>query len=177
MGTDRRQRILLICAVAVVGLLLADKVVIGPLMGVWKSWSDTIRLDTENLAKFSPKRAADLQTRWADMKRHSLPRELPEAESQVFSAVGKWAGSSHLALNSVQPKWLADDKDAKSKKVEFTIKATGSLSSIAGFLYALETDPMPLRVEDFEMTTKDPKGAQLTFSLRFTGLVLLEEKS
>lgn len=177
MGTDRRQRLLLIGAIAVVALLMGDRLVISPLTGVWKKWGETIGVDSANLAKFSPKRAEDMQNRWADMKKLSLPRELPEAENQVFTAVGKWAGTNRLALNSVQPKWLPDDKDAKSKKVEFTVKATGTLSSIAGFLNSLETDPMPLRVEDIELTTKDPKGAQLTLSLRFTGLVLLEEKS
>jgi hypothetical protein len=177
MGTDRRQRILLIAAAAVVALLLGDRFVITPLAGVWKVWGEKIQTDSDKLAKFSPKRAEDMQTRWGEMKQRSLPRELPVAEGQVLGAVSKWAGSSRLAVSSVKPHWSGDDKEAKSKTVEFRVMATGTLSSIAGFLYALETDPMPLRVEDIEMTTKDPKGAQITLSLHFTGLVLLEEKS
>ena len=176
MGTEQRQRILLIAAIAVVALFLGDRFVITPLADLWQNWGQTIRTDSENLTKFSPKRAEDLQSRWAEMKRRSLPREHPVAEGQVLDAVIKWAGANRLAGTSVKPHWFGDDKDAQSKSVEFRVTANGTLDSFAGFLYALEIDPMALRVEDVELTTRDPKGAQLTLALRFTGLVLLEEK-
>ena len=175
MSTDRRQRILLIAVIAVVGLFAGDRFVIGPLARLWQNWGQRIETVGADVAKFSPKRAQDMQDRWATMKKGSLPTQLPVAESRVLGAVSKWAGRG-LTVTSVKPHWLGDDREALARTVEFRVTANGSLDAIRSFLYALETDPMPLRVEDIEVTTRDPKGAALTLSMRFTGLVVLEEK-
>ena len=180
MGTDRRQRLLLIAAIACVALLLGTQFVVRPLAAVWHSWSDRIDVAQKNLTMWGPQvtRVPELRTRWGEYKKRSLPREQQTAEGQLLGAVSRWAGANRLNVTTVKPSWrLSDEKDAKSRTVQVQVTATGNLSSVAGFLYSLETDPMPLRVEDVELTTRDPKGDQLTLRLTFTGLVVLEEKS
>ena len=112
---------------------------------------------------------------WQDMEKRSLAGETANAENQILNAVSEWARVSGLKVTSLKPRWI--DNDEAPRKLELRLSATGDMESVARFLYELERDPLALRMEDIEITVRDPRGRELALSARFTGLILREEKS
>jgi hypothetical protein len=51
---------------------------------------------------------------------------------------------------------------------EFRASTTGTQSSLGKFIYQLETDKLPVKLEDCELTARDKTGQQLTGALRFS---------
>jgi hypothetical protein len=97
------------------------------------------------------------------------------AEDQVLKSVGRWARDSRLSVTSLKPRWLRDEDDFR--KLEFRAAAEGNMESIARFVYELERDPLPLKIEDIEIAARDERGDRLSLGVRFSGLVLMEENS
>jgi len=77
-------------------------------------------------------------------------------------------------VTSLKPRWSRKEK--VFRKLEFRATAQGGIGSIARFLYELETDPLPLKVEDVVVTARDGRGDVLALGIRFSGLVLTDEK-
>jgi len=52
------------------------------------------------------------------------------------------------------------------------VEASGNLGTLSRFLYDIEKDPMALKLESVELSTRDNTGQQLTLDLQISGLVL-----
>ena len=52
------------------------------------------------------------------------------------------------------------------------MEASGNLGTLSRFLYDIEKDPMALKLESVELSTRDNTGQQLTLDLQISGLVL-----
>ena len=50
--------------------------------------------------------------------------------------------------------------------------ASGNLNSLSRFLYDLEKDPMALRLDSLEISSRDKEGQQLVLAVQISGLVL-----
>jgi hypothetical protein len=176
MAFNRREHLLLLAAIVCIAILAGDRFVLGPLANLWKERSARIVELKANLAKGTLllDRGEAMEQRWQEMKDRSLPHEMPATESRVLTAVSEWAGESRLNVTSVKPRWLAEEEG--SKTIEFRLGATGSLDSVARFLYAMETDPMSLKVEKIEISSHDPRGNALGVDIRFTGSVIMEKE-
>jgi hypothetical protein len=64
--------------------------------------------------------------------------------------------------------------DETYELLEWRAATTGTQSSLGQFIYALETDALPVRLEECEMTARDAKGQQLSGSMRFSFIRLKE---
>jgi len=51
----------------------------------------------------------------------------------------------------------------------------GSIEAVSRFLYEIEKDNLPLRVESVEITARDNNGQQLALALQVSGLLLTPE--
>jgi hypothetical protein len=52
------------------------------------------------------------------------------------------------------------------------VEASGDLGTLSRFVYDIEKDPMALKLESVELSTRDDTGQQLTLGLQISGLVL-----
>lgn len=178
MQIKNRQQLLFIVAGAVFGLLIADAMVLTPLAKAWKARNTRISElrrqvdDGEKLVN----RANALRERWDDMQAHALPKDNSRAEQQVLGAFDKWAQDARISVNSITPQWKRDSEEYL--KLECRIDASGSVGTLARFLYNIERDPMAVRVESVEITARDKEGQNLSLGLQISGLVLsrLEER-
>ncbi len=177
MGFKRRERILVITAVACLVAWAADQLLIEPLWKTWNTRQQRLQEVSASLVKGGAlvARKDSLDARWREMRARSLPADVPSAEQAVFQAVSRWAGDSRLGLSSLKPRW--SDEDNGRRQLELSAAAQGDLEQIARFIYELERDPLAFRVEDMDITARDNRGEILSLTLRFTGLVLTEEKS
>ena len=176
MPIKNRQQVLMIVAGATLALLVGDRLVFSPLVAAWKSRSSEIadlRMQVGKAADLM-KREATYRSRWENMSTNTLPQTASLAEQQVLKAFDSWSQESRVSVNSISPQWRHDKEGYRT--LECRVDATGTISTLSRFLYALENDPMALRVDSLELTSRDKDGAQLALGLQVSGLVLVPEE-
>ncbi|MEA3188699.1 MAG: hypothetical protein QOD99_2529 [Chthoniobacter sp.] len=168
MRSDRRQLLLKIIAGAIVGLFLLDRMVISPAMAGWKDQSERIATLKQKVERGNQllDRAQSIRQRWTHMMSNDLPEDVSAAENEVFKGISRWARDSRVSFTSLTPQWRSHDEGYDT--YECRAAATGDQASLARLIYEIETDPLPARVQECELTARDAKGAQLNLSLHFS---------
>jgi Tfp pilus assembly protein PilO len=100
--------------------------------------------------------------------RANLPTEVSAAENEAFQAIGRWATVSGITFSSLAPQWQTHDEGYDTFECRAT--ATGTQAQLARFIYELESDKVPVSLDEFEITTRDEHGQQLTMTARFSFL-------
>ncbi len=173
MRTDRREALLKIAVGVVVGLFVIDRAILSPALSRWKRQGERIAALEEKVKRGRQliDRESSLRGRWEEMLRTDLADDLSTAESDVFKAVARWSLESRVGFNSMTPQWRP--RDEGSEKLEFRATATGDQASLGRLIYEIETDALPVRVEECELTARDAKGKQLTLAMRFSFIRLI----
>jgi len=177
MKIENRQKLLLIFAAAGVALFVADQVLITPLSKSYKARARRI----EELRKKVGDGQSLLQheqswrARWEQMRTNALPNDPSQAEQQVLKAFDRWSQESRVSMVSVSPQWKHDTDDYMT--LECRLEATGDLNSVARFLYNIEQDPMALRLQNVEISSRDAEGQQLALGMQVSALVLTPQPS
>jgi hypothetical protein len=177
MKISNRQQLLAFVAIAAITLFAADRLVLSPLTAAWKKRAERIEQlrkdvsDGRNLVE----REASYRSRWAQMQTNTLSGKAPQAEEQVLKAFDRWSSASRLSVLSINPLWRREADSHAT--LECRVDASGSLSAISRFLYDLERDPMAVKIQALEISSKDNEGQQLSLGLQVSGLSLtLAEK-
>ncbi len=171
MKIQNRQQWLVVIAVAGIVLLLADRVALTPLMGLWKTRSAKITELRKQIAQGESllQREQSIRRRWDQMRRNTLPVNSSVAEQQLLKGFDNWARDSRATITLITPQWKRDDEYST---LECRVDANGSLETLCRFLYSIERDPMALKLEMAELTSHDDNGQQMTLGLQVSGLVL-----
>jgi len=182
MNLNKRENLILAVAALCITVLIANKFIITPMIDTYHTRTTDISKLKADLERghYLIKREKDISEDLKKMLASSLPDDTTVVEKQMFAAIERWKGASSLNITAQTPRWEKDvggdiPIQAKINKLEIKISATGTIQSIARFLYEMETDPLALRVEDVEITSRDSKGQNLTLESRVTGLVIAQE--
>jgi hypothetical protein len=171
MNITRRQQLLGLVAIAVVALLAGDRVLFSPLARSWKARAARVvqlkKSVTDGAALLE--REARLRALWAGMRTNALSGEESAAGNQMLKAFDRWSQESRVGISSIKPQRRST---GESETMECRVDAFGSLPSITRFLYAIESDPLGVKVEVVELTARDSGGEQLTLGLQVSGLYL-----
>lgn len=173
MQIKNRHQLLVIVLFTAFGLLIADSLVLSPLTKAWKARSVRIadlRKQVDNGEKLLI-RAEALRSRWSQMQTNALPNNNSLAEQQVLNAFDKWSQDARISVNSITPQWKSE-RDDDYHTLECRVDASGSVGTLARFLFNVERDPMALKIESVEITSRDKEGQNLSLGLRISGLVL-----
>ncbi|MHB1307234.1 MAG: hypothetical protein ACYDC1_12855 [Limisphaerales bacterium] len=172
MNPKNRTQLLAVLAGGTVALLVLDRMVVSPLVQGWSRRGDEIQRLKKSVGdgELLLDREASIRSRWARMETNTLSGEVSEAESQVFKAFDRWSQESRIGINSIKPQWKQGAEDHLT--LECRVDAFGDLAAVSRFLYSVEEDPLALRVEAVELTTRDDRGAQLALGLQVNGLML-----
>ena len=175
MGFKKRERILLVAAVCCLSILVGDRLILTPMIHLWKNRSRRISELKSSIRKgeILLDREKSLEERWRKMRQASRFDDMSTVENRILTGVHDWAAEGGLNLNSLKPRW--SDVDEEAIKLEIRLTATGNLEAVSRFLYALERDTLPLRLEDLSISVRDKQTGTLDFSVRFTSLVLKED--
>jgi hypothetical protein len=173
-----REKLLILGAGLMIVYLAGERLIINPLIGFWKKRNDRIvQLDKDLTAgKLSIAREKTIRERWDMMRANALPASTADAEGKVLKAVDRWATASQVSLTSRKNQWKQSARDDDYTTLECRVDGTGDMQSIARFLYELEKDPLALRIEDLEVTSRDERGQLLALGVRFSGLKLNPER-
>ena len=171
MKIQNRQQWLAVVAIGIVAYFAVDKLLFTPL---WKSWNER-QTQVADLRKKISQGALLLQReqstlrRWEDMSKNTLPNDLSVAEQRLLLAFDFWARESRISVTSIAPqKKEADDYTS----LECRVDAFGSLATVTRFLYNIEKDPMGLKMESVEISSRDNEGQQISLGLQLSGLIL-----
>jgi hypothetical protein len=107
------------------------------------------------------------------MLRANLPSEVSAAEARVNTAISHWEHTSQIIFTSLTPQWRPPDDGYRTLECRFA--ANGDQAQVGRFIYELEMDPLPVNLEECEITTRDAHGSELMFTARFSFLQLQEK--
>jgi len=113
-------------------------------------------------------RKKQLGPKWQQVVEAGLKSDPAEAESQVLHAVRNWSQESGLSLSSLRPEHTA--QKGELREITFQASGTGPMSAVAGFLWRLETSPLPIRVNDLQLGTRKEGTDDLNLQLRVSTL-------
>jgi hypothetical protein len=176
---SKREQIMAIIAVSVVGFLVLTKFLIGPVAGKLRqleTQKNQLSLELEQAQNLFRKRRM-LEREWKNASIEGLRNEV-EAESKVGRALNEWSQRSHLTLSSVKPEripmYIGSDKGLQ--EMTFVVVGTGTLESVAQFLWQIETAPLPLKVKDMQLGSSE-SGQSMSVQLHLSALCLDAEQN
>jgi hypothetical protein len=172
METKNREKLLLILTGACLFLLLMNWLVISPLIASWHRRSDRIAKLRETIAsgKVTLGREDTIRERWDRMSTNALSSAPTVAERQLFDAFDRWVRNSGVTEGSFKPQ--LKETDDNYSVMECRADVTGNLQTIMGFLDNLQKDPLGIRLQSLELTSRDDNGQQLSLGLQLDGLLL-----
>jgi Tfp pilus assembly protein PilO len=178
MNLNKRQQLLAILAIVAVGLFVADKLVITPLTKNWKARAARITELEQEVREGADltKREATLREQWERMRTNTLAvgkteaEAKSEAEGQMLNAFERWSKEGGVSVSSIRPQWKEAEADYKTLQCRADVG--GNLAAIAKFLYQIERDPLGVKVDSLELTTRNVDGSQLALVIQVSGLLL-----
>ena len=97
------------------------------------------------------------------------------AVSQFERGMAAYLGvQGGVAVSSIRPQWKEAEDDYKT--LECRADVAGNLQSLAHFLYQVERDPLGVKVDTLELTTRNTEGSQLALVVQVSGLLLNPSK-
>jgi len=176
MKTGNRQQLLLVATIAVVALLAGDRLIYSPLKNLWQARAKEIKELHGQIRRGSAtiKNEQVIHGTWDQMRTNTLPNNQSGALEQISKAFHDWAEESGASLNGVTPQWKSDSDEYKT--VVCRVDASGTLWMLSRFIYDIEKDPMGLKLESVDFSSRDNTGQQLTLGLQVSGLVLTSQE-
>jgi Tfp pilus assembly protein PilO len=167
-----RQQLLTILAMSVVAVFAADKLILTPLTHFWSARSKNLALLRKQVTEGQQllNREQTLRSRWEQIRTNSLPDNASLAEQQLLNGLDRWAQDSRITITSMGQQWKHDTEDYMT--LQCRVEANGSMERVSRFLYEIEKDPMALKIEALELSSRDNEGQQLSLGLMLNGLVL-----
>jgi hypothetical protein len=172
METKKREKILLIATALCVALWLLNLLVFSPLMDGWHSRSAEITRLKKQISEGAMliRRENVVRSRWDSMRTNALASNPTAAERQLFTAFHRWVKSSDVTEGSFRPQLQVTDSNYST--VDCRADVSAGVAGIDAFLKAMSRDPLAVKVESFDLNSRDDNGQQLTLGMNLSGLVL-----
>jgi len=172
MVTTKRERYLLGAAIVVVLVLIVDHYALTPLL----EGRDRMRAEEQALCVEMEKAVALFERsnvtagRWDRMTSGGLKEGAAQAESVVLHALRNWSEESRLDLSSLKPERAAQEGRLPS----ITVHAVGAgpMGAVSAFLWRVETSPLPLKIEEMQLSSRKDGVDDLSIQLRISALYL-----
>jgi hypothetical protein len=172
MENKNREKILAILAGTALGLLLLNYVVISPMIDSWQSRTKQIKDLKDKIASGTSliRRQEYVEGDWNRMRTNALDSNPATAEKQLFTAFDHWVSQSGVTEGSFRPQ--VQDTDDGYSTIDCRADVSGDMETIVHFFKNMEKDPLGVKIESFELTSRDDNGRQMTLGLNLSGLVL-----
>jgi hypothetical protein len=146
--------------------------VLGPLVNSWKIRNDKIEKLERDISKGETllPRLKRNKTIWRTYFGNNLNSTNTIAEDEVLRAIENWTSDSGILLTSIKPQW--QNHDDRYRTYDVRLVAEGTMQKAVEFIHAIESDELPLKIEQLELASREKTGKSV--SVHFTGLQLGE---
>jgi len=175
MGLSKRERIILIAALASVGLFVAVKFVIDPVQAKRNELESQRQqlMGDLNEAELLIGNHGRMQKKWNAMLSDGLRNET-EAESRILDALREWSAGANMALSSIRPERTSSNRGLR--EMIFTVAGRGTLDSVAYFLWQIETAVLPVKIKDMQLGSSSEAGDSMSLQLHLSALYIGTQK-
>jgi len=176
MNLQNRQHLLGLVAAILFGALAGHRWILSPLLKSWEIRSTRIDQLRKSVVRGESVLRSEQAIResWNQIRTNTLSLEPSLAENQILKAFDAWSRDSGVSISGLRPQWKRTE--ANFATLEFRADVNGSLPALTRFLYEAEQDPLGIRIESLDLTTRDANGSQLTLALQISGLQLKSAK-
>lgn len=176
MNRQDRQHLLGLIAALLIGAFAGDRLVLTPLIRFWNARNAAIADLRKSVEKGTAllHREDSIRESWNQIRTNTLSLEPSIAENQMLKAFDSWSRSSGVSIGGLRPQWKRTEDDFAT--LECRADINGTLAALTRFLYDAERDPLGIKVESLELTTRDANGSQLTLAFQVSGLQLRSSK-
>ncbi len=167
MVLSKRERILALATLLVMGALVANSLILDPLFTKRRQAADE-RTDLEAQlaeAQNTFERRRLLERKWKTVLSEGM-RSDTDAESRVTKALNEWSRQTRLTLTSIKPERTTGDKGMS--EITFVVAGRGSLESVASFLHQVETAELPVKVTTMQLGSTSESGDSMSLQLRLS---------
>lgn len=177
MNPRQRERALILLAIGCLALLAGDRLIVTPLYELWTTRNERIQSLKDSLAKgeYLLTRERELRKRWREMERDALPVSVSQAENIVLNSINRWINTSRVNLVSLRPQWKEFEEQYRT--MECRAVAQGTIEQIIRFLYEIESDPICVKIDQVEISSRDDNSSSLTISVTFSGVQFIQEET
>lgn len=170
MALSKRERLIALGVGVAALIYLGDSYVVDPYTVSKNQAKDRVAvLDKElegNRKLFREQRR--MEKSWNDMLASGLKSDPSEAEQQLLRSMRDWAQEAGLTLGSLKPDRVL--RSDKTQLVKLNATGTGPVAAAAQLLWRIETAPIPLKVDDLQLTTRKEGTDDLTLTLSVSTL-------
>jgi hypothetical protein len=154
MAMTKRERYIGIVTLAVVGILVLDRIIVTPLMDQKTDLDAKLVSARDDLSSanrlFATSRRLDRE--WRTAAGHSLKNNESEAESQILNSIGEWVQYSGISMSATKRE--RTEKDKEFVKISYRATATGSMRQVGEFLWKIQTATIPVRITDISINSR-----------------------
>jgi hypothetical protein len=184
---NKREKLLPIFAILAVAILAGDRLVLGPLVNSWQTRAAKIIELEGNVVNGNdllPREKLNTK-KWKRYWEGNLNSTNSIAEDEVLRAIETWTDDSRILLTSIKPQWqnheyeflgneIAENKTYSYRTYDVRLVAEGTMQEAVKFVHAIESDELPLKIEQLELASREKTGKLISVSVHFTGLQLGE---
>jgi Tfp pilus assembly protein PilO len=177
MALTNRERMIMIFAVAAIGILLGDRYVLSPILekrAQTRQIRQTLQTDVQqSLAALQRKKL--LQQRWTQMQDAGLSYNVETMEGRLFRHLEESSGRAQLLLTAIQP----DRPMVRQQlgEIDFMVSGTGSMAAVTQFLWEIETASLPLKIKSLQVGAADENASQMTVQFKLSSIYLIKPEA
>ena len=176
MVLNKRERSTAILAGAAFAFLLLYFMVWTPYDAALKAAEDGLTAaqgkltDYNNLVALQP----SLNKKWDEMQDEGLEADESQAEGQLRIAITKWSDENQIQLQTTQPPHATQRGKFMeiSMSVGFDVSGQRGMYDIAHLFWAIESAPIPIRVNDMQVKAIRDGYDNLSITLSVSALCL-----
>jgi hypothetical protein len=171
MVLSKRERILAMAMIVVVGGLALNTFIVNPLSASREATANEKAeleaqvADAQNV--FAKKK--NLERRWKSLLSEGSQGDTG-SESRIARALTEWSRQTRLNVTSVKPDQTTTEKGMT--ETTFVLAGQGSLDAVASFLYRVETSELPIKVVDMQLGSRSESGDSMSLQLRLSAVSL-----
>lgn len=169
MVLSKRERILAMATILILGALALNAVILNPLANRREqTTNEKLELEAQVAeAQNLFERRWMLERKWKGLLSEGM-RSDADAESRVARALNEWSRQTRLTLTSVKPERSTTDKGMN--EITFVMAGRGGLEAVAAFLYRIETSELPVKVTDMQLGSTSESGDNMSLQLRLSAV-------
>lgn len=173
MVLSKRERYIAVVTLAVILIFALDRYAVTPFMKMndrIMSEKQGLLTDIQRASRIFRERKK-VSSEWHDMLKGGLGSDASATESRILHVIRKWSTDYGLTISSIKPDRNGEE-DKILKEIVFYIACKGTMDAVGKFLLELENSSLPVRITEFQLSSREVDGMDMSLQLRLSALYI-----